>query len=325
MYGALADFPYTNAAYAILEACYGCPEVKVRNGVVLWIGASAVNGLTAMAKKRPDIADTLRAAEEILSSAPSLMVAMGVTGDLTTDNLAIMALGRLFIQMGRFLLKKQESNAIVHESVDGVAATFVLDVAESFKQVTREPVANFWPNAQQVLDHQEQKKTNQVDPQALNLYKLDASGALADTRARLRTEGLDHGACVAARNHDFLWRIEASTTEDASGDNVTLKHIVVIAPWPGQEERKTTPLLGTKGSGSDEASRNVQLHEFLQNFEARNPKDIPRRLPNAAKGAFFQSEAGLTLRAKAQIFLRWPTSPCRSANSTIQVTSLTSG
>jgi len=212
-----------------------------------------------------------------------------------------MALGRLFVQMGRFLLKKQESNAIVHESVDGVAATFVLDVAESFKQVTREPVANFWPNVQQVLDHQEQKKTNQVDPQALNLYKLDASGALADTRALLRTEGLDHGACVAARNHDFLWRIEASTTEDASGDNVTLKHIVVIAPWPGQEERKTTPLLGTKGSGSDEASRNVQLHEFLQNFEARNPKDIPRRLPAAAKGAFFQSEAGLTLRAKAQI------------------------
>jgi hypothetical protein len=247
LYGALAAFGFHYLAYAFLEAAFTCPVEAVKQGQCGWVSAAEVNGLTR--GSRPEVQALLQQAENVLSSARTVLPRTGVTDAIHESNILMGVYVKLDINMARLVLSKQSTSKKKFESPFEVAHDFVSDFRSVLPEANIKEFEDLWQNG--VGDGAACAQTNGAGRNSgiMELYDVDSSGKVVHPLALLRQKGFEIDSAVEASSHDGLHRL-LNFKETAGGV------VVLVRPW----------------SSDRAATVEVPMLEFLTHWVVGDPK-----------------------------------------------------
>jgi hypothetical protein len=247
LYGALAAFGFHYLAYAFLEAAFTCPVEAVKQGQCCWVSASEVNGLTR--GSRPDVLALLQQAENVLSSARTVLPRTGVTDAIHESNTLMGVYVKLDINMARLVLSKQGTSKKKFETPFEVARDFVSELRSVLPQANLKEFEDLWPNDVESGAACAQANVAGRNSGAMELYNVDTSGLVVHPLALLRQKGFEFGSAVASSSHDGLHRL-LNFAETLGGT------VVLVRPW----------------SSDRAATVEVPMSEFLTHWVVGDPK-----------------------------------------------------
>jgi hypothetical protein len=247
LYGALAAFEFHYLAYAFLEAAFTCPVESVKQGRCCWLSAAEVNGLTR--GSRQDVMASLQQAENVLSSARTVLPRTGVKDAIHESNILMGVYVKLDINMARLVLSKQSTSKTKYDSAHEVARDFVSELRSVVPKANLKEFEDLWPDGGGSGAAAAQANGAERNSGAIELYDVNASGQVVHPLALLRQKGFEFGSAVAASSHDGLHRL-MNFAETPGGV------MVLVRPW----------------SSDQAATVEVPMSEFLTNWVKGDPK-----------------------------------------------------
>ena len=271
LYAALSIFPHHYLAWAILEAAYTCPKEHIKpGGLCTFVSAADVAGLL-----KGDMAAVLEA-EMYLREVREFLVTAGVAGALWSDNQLINPVAKLEINIARFLLKKSTKDN--YKDVKDIARDFIGQMKTECPKVRTSVWEDRW--ALQPLCGALVPQERRVSADSIVLVEINVGGKVVSPLGRLRQQGMNLGTVVARKGFADLWSV-SSISEHEGIDRI---------------------LLQAFGGKDDEPEEAVDLDDFLNDFEVRDPKEQRQVHPSWPSGRLVNSEAAERLYLKGQVF-----------------------
>jgi hypothetical protein len=270
LYAALSTFPYHYLAWAMLEAAYTCPKEHIKaGGLCSFVSAADVTGVL----KGPSAA--LQEAENYLRDVRALLPAAGVPGFLWEDNLLLQPVAKMEISFARFLLKKATRENF--KSGTEIAMAFIGHLKQECPHVNASVFENRWLLQAVCAPVPLEKR---VSAQSIVLAEIDQSGKVVSPLARLRLQGMNIGTVVARKGSADLHTI-SSIRDDGMVDRI---------------------LLQAFGGKDGEPEDSIELEEFMQEYEVRDPKEQRQGHPFWPSGRLVNNETAERLYLKGQVF-----------------------
>ena len=269
LYRELADFPYHYCALAAWETAYTCPLDNIKHGVCSMITAAEVGSLAKCTKAATKA--KLTAAEGVLREARLQFAATGLPANVVTSNALTKIFARLDINMGRFVLAKQESSKKTYSSALEVGRQFASELQAAFPKAKVDHFLKLWPRAS--AGTPTPTTVSAESAAQIALYNLNAAGEVTDVLGRCRAQGMEKGGVVRAGTDDEAYRI-ISFDEDAK--SVALE------------------------SCADAASRlKVSADSFLQDYKPFKREAAEEKHPGWPRNRVRKTQLGQTLANKA--------------------------
>ena len=247
LYGALAAFGHHFLAYAFLETAFTCPIDSVKQGQCCWVSAGEVNGIARGAK--PEVLALLTSAENVLSSARTLLPATGVKDAIHESNILMGVYVKLDINMARLVLSKQSTSKKTFRSALEVAHDFVADFRAVLPEANLRDFEDLWPKI--AGDGAETCQADGAERKsgAMELYDVNSSGQVVHPLALLRQKGFEVGSAVAASSQGVLHRL-LNFADTVAGV------VVLVRLW----------------SSDQSATMEVPMSDFLDSWVVGDPK-----------------------------------------------------
>ena len=283
VFRALAEFPCTLCAYAILFAAYMCPKDKVIHGVCSMISETEINQ-----QKKKDWTGM----EEILMQARRLLKTTGLpeaakedpTEAINADNQLMRLDATLLINMARMRLGKQEKAKKTFANEQEVLMHFLAQFAEMYPNADLTAYRQAWPahakQGQEAATQGQEAATSKAAA-PLKLYEINVDGQLDDATAQLRSKGFDIGRHAAKKGTTVAWQIVGAAKGDGE-PNIELK-------------RQVDDHLAQKMT--------VSLQAFVADWRAADPSK--EELPHAGwpQTRFAKVEFGQVIVAKGSVMM----------------------
>ena len=300
LFGALADFPMTNFAWAACLAAYTAEmEEKDKYKMSNFITAAEVKLLTKHLLKAKQSTETCAvvvnpdvqaavvsegktvqacvAAEILLLQVRERLQKAGVTEEIHLSNKLNKCFTHLSTGLVRFVLGKPAWEGRDTTHLHAIGWRFLEDLKLVFPHADLPKISLTWPACEQACEAS--KEVSKAFPKAaprsapkpeVRFYDVDERGVVTDSLARLRAQNLDVGSVVGRRGEEgsFL------TIVAVDPKSVRLEVLAGAAAASSSE----TPA----GSASNQPAgtpKCVELTVFFTDYVAKNPKDMKVKHP----------------------------------------------
>ena len=247
VFGALADFPLVNVAWAVCLTSYcGDASPRAKGNVCDFVSAASVRGLQkklllgqfdthkcvkiANSEKTQEVVQEHKtttacvASEVILLQVKARLKAAGLPEQPEFNNRLNKCLTWLQESLIRFILDKPQRNGREVTHLHGCAWQFLEDVQQEFADVDGTTLSQTWPKSAKAASPK--KKTcaasSSRGPHEQHVYAMDSFGVVVDPIAKLRANNFDIGSMIGKKEQEDSRFTIVSVNEL---DVVTLK------PW----------------------------------------------------------------------------------------------
>ena len=305
VFGALADLPLTNLAWAMCLAAYTNPmDLKVQNTTSYFISETEIRSLSkklndsgtntkscveaASQQGAEDVAAVIAegktveacvAAETLLMQVRQGLKDAGVREEIHESNKLNKCYTLLSVGLSRFVLGKKAWEGRETKHLYGVAWRFLEDVQGAFPQMEPAKLSKGWPVSAHACVSQDATTTTS----SMRVYDINAEGVVVDPLARLRAVGWEIGSVVGLKNvkDSFL------TIVSVEKDTVRLKPLVAEAQASIAAEAQASTAITSEAQArlAEPAGAEhglivvVNLDDLVTQYEAKSKNDVKIRHP----------------------------------------------
>ena len=274
VFGALADFPLVNVAWAVCLAAYcGDASPRAKGNVCDFISAASVRGLqkklllgqfdthkcvmiansakTQKVEQEHKTTAACVASEVILLQVKARLKTAGLPEQPEFNNRLNKCLTWLQESLVRFILDKPQRQGREVTHLHGCAWQFVADVQQEFPHVLVPILSATWPKCGKAAcpKKQDSAASSSRAPNEQHVYAMDSFGVVVDPIAKLRANNFDIGSMIGKKDQ-----------EDSRFTIVSVNEwgVVTLKPWFPE--------------GSDDAARADQTENIeclLRTFELK--------------------------------------------------------
>ena len=293
VYGALADFPLVNVAWAVCLTAYcGEASVRAKGNVCDFVAAPSIRSLQK--KLLLDYATTFKcveianrkgvthevveehkstaacvASEVILLQVNNRLKNAGLPDKPELNNRLNKCLTHLQESLVRFILDKpqREGREVTH--LHGCAWLFVSDVQQEFPDVRVSILSETWPQSDKAACPKKPKPSSVASaarsPHEQRVYAMDSMGVVVDPIAKLRAHNFDIGSMVGPKDQEESRSTIVSVNEF---------NMVTLKPWfpEGGEETK-------EAGNAASATRQETLESIITTYELKKTTGAKVRHP----------------------------------------------